>query len=220
MSNETYVVPDWPSFSRCWKIVAIVLAVLLLLMWLLGYGPGGKHCQQEALLECHEVGANGAAERAEGDAAGTPVSSLDGVGANADSLQSGAGLGEGASDLEEGGAAIPAFDFMAEIDARRVYFNVGESTLDDIDRSLVDEVVGELGNYSDAVVVLSGFHDPSGSLAANQALAKNRALSVRDYLLSQGVSAERVLMEKPALTTGTGSDAEARRVEVRPATLQ
>ena len=36
---------NWSSFRFIWWIVAILLTLLLLLMWLLGYGPGGKSCQ-------------------------------------------------------------------------------------------------------------------------------------------------------------------------------
>lgn len=38
-SNE-----DWARYDRIKWIVAIILALLLALMWLMGYGPGGKSC--------------------------------------------------------------------------------------------------------------------------------------------------------------------------------
>lgn len=63
--------------------------------------------------------------------------------------------------------------------------------------------------------VVSGFHDTTGDQAINEALAKKRAESVRDVLLGLGVPAEQVRLEKPAETAGSGSNAQARRVEVR-----
>ncbi len=38
-SNE-----DWARYDRIKWIIAIILALLLLAMWLMGYGPGGKSC--------------------------------------------------------------------------------------------------------------------------------------------------------------------------------
>lgn len=63
-------------------------------------------------------------------------------------------------------------------------------------------------------VVISGYHDASGDAALNAELAKRRALAVRDALLSLGLAEARIELSKPALTTGTGSPREARRVEV------
>lgn len=44
-NNEEYISPHWAGFRSLWWIVAIILFLLLLIMWLLGYGPGGKACQ-------------------------------------------------------------------------------------------------------------------------------------------------------------------------------
>lgn len=63
-------------------------------------------------------------------------------------------------------------------------------------------------------VVVSGYHDTTGSAALNAELAKKRALAVRDALEAQGIPADRITLEKPAETTGGASAAEARRVEV------
>lgn len=61
---------------------------------------------------------------------------------------------------------------------------------------------------------VSGFHDRSGDPTANAELAKQRASVVKDWLIAQGLSADRVSMDKPVETTGDGSAKEARRVEV------
>ena len=63
-------------------------------------------------------------------------------------------------------------------------------------------------------VVVSGYHDATGSAALNAELAKKRALAVRDALQAQGIPADRITLEKPAETTGGASAAEARRVDV------
>jgi outer membrane protein OmpA-like peptidoglycan-associated protein len=63
-------------------------------------------------------------------------------------------------------------------------------------------------------LVLSGFHDATGDPAFNAELAKQRALAVRDALVGAGVAETSMELKKPEQTTGTGNDAEARRVEV------
>ncbi|MFN7121552.1 MAG: OmpA family protein [Hydrogenophaga sp.] len=63
-------------------------------------------------------------------------------------------------------------------------------------------------------LVLSGFHDATGDPAFNAELAKKRALAVRDALVGAGVAESSMELKKPEQTTGTGNDAEARRVEV------
>jgi outer membrane protein OmpA-like peptidoglycan-associated protein len=64
-------------------------------------------------------------------------------------------------------------------------------------------------------VVLSGFHDATGDPVKNAELAKERAKAVREALKALGLPAERVVLRKPASTTGDGSNQEARRVEAR-----
>ncbi|UFS56281.1 OmpA family protein [Comamonadaceae bacterium M7527] len=63
-------------------------------------------------------------------------------------------------------------------------------------------------------VVLSGFHDETGDPAFNAELAKRRAMAVRASLLMAGAPEDRVVMRKPEVLIGTGSYAQARRVDV------
>ena len=63
--------------------------------------------------------------------------------------------------------------------------------------------------------VISGFHDATGDPKINEELAKLRAQTVRDVLLGLGVSADKVDLQKPAISAGSGNNAEARRVEVK-----
>lgn len=61
---------------------------------------------------------------------------------------------------------------------------------------------------------ISGFHDDSGAAEQNAELAKQRALAVREVLKALGAKEEVIELRKPELSTGSGSPAEARRVEV------
>ncbi len=62
--------------------------------------------------------------------------------------------------------------------------------------------------------VVSGFHDATGGAALNAELSKTRALAVRDALLALGVAENSIELRKPEEMQASGSNAEARRVEV------
>jgi K(+)-stimulated pyrophosphate-energized sodium pump len=61
---------------------------------------------------------------------------------------------------------------------------------------------------------ISGYTDATGDAAQNQELAKERARAVREALTAGGIAEERINMQKPEVITGTGTNEEARRVEV------
>ncbi|MCT9810187.1 OmpA family protein [Acidovorax sp. Be4] len=61
---------------------------------------------------------------------------------------------------------------------------------------------------------ISGFHDATGDAAANIELAKQRALAVQATLFALGVDKDMVELKKPESSQASGSNAEARRVEV------
>ncbi len=64
-------------------------------------------------------------------------------------------------------------------------------------------------------LVLSGYHDSTGSAEKNAELAKKRAVGVRDALLAEGVAESSIELKKPeAMPNTKGSDPEARRVDV------
>jgi len=64
------------------------------------------------------------------------------------------------------------------------------------------------------VIDVTGFADRSGNHAANVALAKQRAVAVRDALVAEGIPIERVRLTAPQDVTGSGSPEQARRVEL------
>ncbi|MBK7648300.1 MAG: OmpA family protein [Betaproteobacteria bacterium] len=115
-----------------------------------------------------------------------------------------------ATHVVEQAEIAPVGDALAKI-----YFAVGAATLDEADKGVVAKTMEALATNSNAIVLLSGFHDQSGDPAHNAELAKQRALSVRDALVAGGVAMERVKMRKPESTVGTGSAEEGRRVEIR-----
>ena len=94
----------------------------------------------------------------------------------------------------------------------KFYFASGKSALAPGAAEALGQVVKEVAAGKRAVV--SGFHDATGSAAANADLARQRALAVRNALQSLGVAGDRIELKKPEQLQAVGSNAEARRVEV------
>ena len=98
----------------------------------------------------------------------------------------------------------------------KVFFAVDSSTLAVVDsEGVVVKTIEVLKVQPRAIVLLSGFHDPSGDAAHNAALARARAEAVRDALVAAGVAPDHIKFRKPESTVGSGSPEEGRRVEVR-----
>jgi K(+)-stimulated pyrophosphate-energized sodium pump len=95
-----------------------------------------------------------------------------------------------------------------------VYFDADQSALPAGSDTALSSVIVYLKENPTSMAVISGFHDPTGDSAANEELAKNRAMAVRDALIAAGIEDTRINMEKPIETTGTGTLEDARRVEV------
>ncbi len=94
----------------------------------------------------------------------------------------------------------------------RFYFATGKADLAAGANEALADVVKAVAAGKKAVI--SGFHDAAGSAAQNAELAKQRALAVRSALQALGVVEGSVELRKPEALQGTGSNAEARRVEV------
>jgi len=94
-----------------------------------------------------------------------------------------------------------------------VNFATGKATLD-------AEALRLLRGFAPAMkagpnpIDVTGFADRTGNHAANVELAKRRAEAVRDVLLTEGIPADRVHLKPPRDVTGSGSDEQARRVEL------
>jgi outer membrane protein OmpA-like peptidoglycan-associated protein len=117
---------------------------------------------------------------------------------------SGAEAAEQLVDLSPTGAALAT-----------VYFASGASEAGAEADAALAKAVAELAGSTTKKVLLSGYHDTTGDPAHNAELAKQRAKSVRAALVAKGVPLAQVLLRKPEVTAGGGSDQEARRVEIR-----
>jgi K(+)-stimulated pyrophosphate-energized sodium pump len=96
----------------------------------------------------------------------------------------------------------------------RILFDSGSAVVPSDTSARMAGVLGTLGADPGKRVRVSGFHDASGDAAANEALAKQRAEAIQQWLVVNGVAVERIALDKPAQTTGGGDADEARRVDV------
>jgi Amt family ammonium transporter len=100
----------------------------------------------------------------------------------------------------------------------RLHFDTGMKEITTDDQKLVAAVAAAMKADASLKVDVMGYTDRQGDLVANEALAKDRALAVREALAAAGVAGDRINLVKPAMVeTGAAADAEARRVEIRVA---
>jgi outer membrane protein OmpA-like peptidoglycan-associated protein len=95
----------------------------------------------------------------------------------------------------------------------KVYFDVGQAALGDDAKKAIAGAVDAIKKDS-AKVDITGYTDKTGDAAANETLAKNRAVAVRDALTAAGVPEASISMKPPFFVTGAANDAEARRVDI------
>jgi outer membrane protein OmpA-like peptidoglycan-associated protein len=73
-----------------------------------------------------------------------------------------------------------------------VLFAVNSASLDSDGRATLEDVAGVIEQYPKTAIVVQGHTDSTGSEELNQNLSDRRASSVRGYLVSRGVDADRV----------------------------
>ena len=99
----------------------------------------------------------------------------------------------------------------------RVFFNYDSSELDGDAQELLQDQVAWLKQYSDVSVIIEGHCDERGTREYNLALGEKRAQSVKNYLISLGISSDRISTisygkERPAVVgSNDGAWAQNRR---------
>ena len=234
--------------------VSLLLALLLLISWFMGYGPGGSKCAPVAQAN---VGA-AAALQSSASPAGPAGSVARVASAPAEPASAGAvpaAAAPAALPVPTASAATepastpaaPATAAMAPaptpesppapepagttptpkpesspsaaavgsvVPVAKVYFAVEKASLPKSASRDLARIVKYLKANPRAKALVSGFHDPSGNRANNENLALRRAQAVATAMQKMGIAKQRILLQKPEQTVGSGKSAEARRVEV------
>lgn len=186
--------------------IALILLLSLICLWLMGYGPWGKFCKENAVANNAQVTQT------------SPVATVQSHIVPAAPVQ--APVIAAASAIPAVPAAAQAVSQAplltpAKIPEARIYFRIDRKDVPpDVDKTL-NEVVKYMQKNASSKVQLTGFHDASGSKEHNIELAMSRSGAVKTSLVGMGVTPERIEILKPSETTGTGQPSEARRVEVR-----
>jgi outer membrane protein OmpA-like peptidoglycan-associated protein len=99
-------------------------------------------------------------------------------------------------------------------EAAKLYFATGKSALPSDSSNTLAPIITWINDHPEAKAIISGYHDARGNKERNEKLAKTRAQSTYDALITAGVSADKIEMRKPSETEGDGNLDEARRVEI------
>ena len=94
-----------------------------------------------------------------------------------------------------------------------VHFARGSAALDDAAKSVVRMKAAEVMGIRTPISI-TGYTDRTGKGGNNVELAEKRALAVRDALVQLGVPPSRISLVPPVNVTGSGSDDQARRVDI------
>jgi len=118
-------------------------------------------------------------------------------------------------------AAAPAAPTSEKVTyAADAFFDFDKAVLKPAGKSKLDELVANLKGLNLEVIIAVGHTDSVGSVAYNQKLSVRRAESVKAYLVSKGVEANRVYTEgkgksQPVADNKTAAGrAKNRRVEI------
>jgi outer membrane protein OmpA-like peptidoglycan-associated protein len=102
-----------------------------------------------------------------------------------------------------------------------VNFELNSSELTAGSSESLDKAVDAMNKYGDLRIEIRAHTDSMGEAAYNQSLSEKRANSVRDYMISKGIAANRMVAKgygetKPIADNGTREGrAENRRVELK-----
>ena len=117
----------------------------------------------------------------------------------------------------------PTAEVMEELNsyARTILFDTGKASFKKETDQVLQAMVAIFKEYPRANFAIHGHTDSVGSKSMNQALSERRANAVRDYLIANGINADRLTAkgfgeENPIATNSTRAGRkENRRVEVK-----
>ncbi|MBN2450710.1 MAG: OmpA family protein [Lentisphaeria bacterium] len=111
-----------------------------------------------------------------------------------------------------GGGIVPTQERWASV---VVYFAYDSAAIGPAERPKLETLAGHLKEYANYAVIVEGHCDDRGSDEYNRALGEQRALVVRDYLMSLGITGDRLETvsygeERPAVPNATSESQHGR----------
>lgn len=96
-------------------------------------------------------------------------------------------------DNDSGRASAAGFsDSLDDIDTSAISFEFSSATLTPESKPVLDSVIAVLKDHPEGTLTVTGHTDSVGSAEANQAISQGRADAVRNYLIEQGITPDRI----------------------------
>jgi len=76
--------------------------------------------------------------------------------------------------------------------AKTILFDTGKASIKDASEAVLVNITAILKEYPDSRFHIDGYTDSTGNAKSNQLLSERRANSVRDYLIANGIAADRL----------------------------
>ncbi|WP_375715517.1 OmpA family protein [Moraxella marmotae] len=99
------------------------------------------------------------------------------------------------NDLGETLEADETEAFIQALNLQIINFATDSSEIPDANKQILDLTAAKIANAPEVALRIIGHTDNQGAYDYNQKLSESRALAVRDYLVSKGVSAERLSIQ-------------------------
>ncbi|MCP4632779.1 MAG: OmpA family protein [candidate division Zixibacteria bacterium] len=106
------------------------------------------------------------------------------------------------------------------VEVLNIQYKRGSVEPDDAAKAFLDELTLRLKAYSDVTIEINGYTDALGSEKGNARISQKRADAVKNYLISKGVPADRMVAKGYGETNFLVPDKNApenRRIEIKPA---
>jgi K(+)-stimulated pyrophosphate-energized sodium pump len=120
-----------------------------------------------------------------------------------------------ASPAASATSAVGATAVVGSAETVSIYFDVNKFEPPADTAVKLDGLINYGRANSNSKIAITGYTDKTGDAAKNAELSKQRAIAVKNQLISAGMPEDRIMMQKPQQTTGDQTDnKEARRVDV------
>jgi outer membrane protein OmpA-like peptidoglycan-associated protein len=114
-----------------------------------------------------------------------------------------------------GTSAVGATAVVGSAETVSIYFDLNKFEPPADTATKLDGLINYGRANSNSKIAITGYTDKTGDAAKNAELSKQRAVAVKNQLISAGMPEDRIMMQKPQQTTGDQTDnKEARRVDV------
>ena len=133
-----------------------------------------------------------------------PDAGADGEAANAQDISAADDAQSGSIGSASEGKFEDLYTRCTDVNFEPVYFGFDSTVVPQGELGKIDAVAQHLTSRTDRVVVVEGNCDERGSNEYNMSLGENRAIIVRNYLVQNGIAADRIQTrsygeEKPAV---------------------